>query len=175
MMREIAECVMQHPNITSTEIMQRCNLAPSSSARRIAFTALRALTTGGYVTRVVHQRVGVRGASRVSVFTPTDKLLTHGAPNMTTMPTDERVMNAVAERGMTMRELASALVLSYNTIRASVNRLNRRGAVVLEREGQRVTVHHALMRDPDDEPWTPQPYVNPIRARALGLARTKVG
>lgn len=172
-MQEVAACIMQHPGISSTEIMQRCNLSPSTSSRRVAFIALRALETQGYVTRYVIRRVGVRGASKVGIFAPTEKLKTYGAPRMTTMPTDELVLDAVAKHSMTMPELATALSLSYNTIRGSVRRLERRGAVVLERYNRRTQVYHALLRDPDDQPWVPKPYINPIRARALGLSTTR--
>lgn len=83
--------------------------------------------------------------------------------------TSERILELVTgEQAWTIRQLCDTMQRPYETVRRAAHRLARDGQ--LEKV---VEAHVAYFSRPlvdEDDGWTPQPYINPIRARALGVA-----
>lgn len=131
--------------------------------------ALVHLANVGWLVRT--EKPGPRGGHAMVYWNLSRKARTEPyAGGLPYTDTPERVMALVIEeRTWTIRQLTDTLQRPYETVRRAVQRLVKDGELVQHLDAGRVVVSRPLVELDDEDDWTPQPYINPIRARALGL------
>lgn len=135
----------------------------------------RDLERRGYIVRTRYST-----ARRVQ-WAATDLLRTTGVVGALRPRLERSVLAAVEDGCRTVREIMERVGSKRATIVSALHRLRRKGALQMQTIDGRVVVtltaeaeaspRAAVMPTfpDDDEHWTPRTYVNPIRARALGL------
>lgn len=120
-------------------------------------TYCRQLERRGYLARTMNNR------RRPVNWRATDLLLEVGIEGALRPRVEQQIVAAVDAGARTLSDLSEQVGASRAVIVCALHRLAKKGAVTLARkDGQTI-----VTADADD--WTPAPYVNPIRARALGL------
>lgn len=104
---------------------------------------------------------------RLRVWTPTAKLRTEGIDAALMRNVRDRVWELIESGVREIPALATAAQTTHPTVCSIVKRLEEAGSVRRIKTGARTYV---VPVDDEDDGWTPKPYINPIRARALGVA-----
>lgn len=103
---------------------------------------------------------------------PTTRLQSQPYPAAKYLDTADVVLDAMGGQVMKVDAIVAAVDRPYNTVRHALERLIADGRVTVVGVGKsRARLYQAatpVVEEDDD--WTPQPYINPIRARALGKA-----
>lgn len=116
----------------------------------------------GHFRRELRPKVGAQRL--VAVFFWTGKALRSQRHRQ---PVSEPVRTALDTHGaLTLAEVAWYAGVSRRAAHGALTAMVRGGEV--QRIGSGTAMRYALADDEEDT-WTPQPYVTPIRARALGL------
>lgn len=156
--RLVLRTVRRSPGLTSAALAERMGRG----------------TTSDTVSRIC-QRMQQKGAvvnlaparSARALWWPTDVLRRHGEQAFVRPNCTADTLRLIREGLEDMSAIAARLGCHRETVRAAVHRLTAAGLVVCQRHAK-ATVVRPNETPLEDDGWTPQPYVHPIRQRALG-------
>lgn len=118
----------------------------------------------GWITR--EMRPNLRGGPLCSWWKPTKKLQAAPyIPQPKLVDVEKRILDAI-DAGHTERSaIRDHSGLSNSSLGYGLERLCRKDEIA------RVSLGRYERALPDDDGWTPQPYIHPYRAKSLGLTR----
>ncbi len=162
---QLAALILRHPGQRSAFYAHRLGMEPNRCAALIGTLMRRGWFEANVVPRTCRGRGGMEYR-----WLPSPKLQQQGYPKSRPYDAEALILNVLADgERVSITAMAVQLERSYMTIRKAVRRLVDRG-VVLSCEGEKPTERlYYLATETEDDGWAPVPYVNPIRARALGL------
>ena len=155
--------IVQHKKGGTTVAELRARLGVTMSSAVLSASCHR-MVRAGYFSVELRPRVGANRL--VAVFHVTTKPRRSVKPARPIMGLIRDVLDTHGPQ--TLADVSWRIGASRKATHDALTRMIKGGEV--RRTGAPNAWRYAL-DDDDDEAWTPKPYINPIRARALGLAR----
>jgi predicted ArsR family transcriptional regulator len=152
--------ILEHPGRATADVAAQIERSSSQAAALLDY-----LQAAGWVRSTTQPRRGAAGRP-IRQWYPTPHAQTTPYPLVPYTDTPAKVEVALQDGALTLTELRLRVGRPYDAIRSAVRALMKAG--VVERYAGPDGVSFGLVEA--EEAWTPAPYLNPIRARALGVA-----
>lgn len=159
----ILRVVMETPGIRSAHIASR--LGRGTTVNSVSVTC-RDLVYRGLLKKTPETPTGQRGHPHRSLWWPTAQAISIGIEELTKPRLALRVEEAVRAGHRTTAAISQIVGASMGGTRNVLLSLERDGVIAIDRRERDWRYYPA---DDEEENWKPRPYINPIRARALGL------